>query len=862
MILNEIIAWAKSKLPDWQFNVVVNLASNQSVDIDFVFDECLRHVVLGGDAKCECDLSACCAESVMANRVSLLEIKDIKNVNALAAISRIKFLESGVSVVYGDNGSGKSSYSRIFKSACRCVGPKERVLGDVFSENCGGESSAAIVYRCGDDVKNFKWSDGSSNVDLAAIGVFDSKSASVYVTKENKIAFTPFGIDILPRLAEICDEVSCKINDKMKQYRIDRIKFPDSCAKSDVAEWYGKISGSTSSDDLTLNTEFCGEDDEKIDRLTRALNDSDPERAIKRLRGVAERVMLMKNSFEEAYLHISQEGVDSIFSAYSEYCSSKKARDALSMFFLDGRFIPNTGGDEWRALWVAARNFFDSAYGDGAFPLGGDTRVCALCQQDLSSVAVNRFEQFEAYVASDVEKSFLYYEKVYKDKILNLEKLAKYSIAMYPVLLELDDEYSRVFSSFIDEVAGVANSVMDALNRGEVISVAGIHDFKNFYFEKLKRDIEQEISEYVGISDGEVRRQVIAERANLEARKILSVNKDHVFEIVQKLNMKAALEAALESAKTHAITRAANSFTEKYITTPATKSFDRYVGILLGERKKVVLEKAKTNKGVVYFRVKLKDMRLPASVEDIVSEGEFRAIALACFLAEIDQSREKHAVIFDDPVSSLDHKIRKSFAEIIATLGSDRQVVVLTHDIYFLAQVLAMAKTKAVGVSEFQTKQLGNKFGYIVDGVPVSAMPLDDRLNSIELKAKAAIAAYSSGNAVEAEALSSSAGVFMRRACEHIVEKVLLGGIVLRFDEAIHTGVQHFEEFGLLKINRGDISMIVEMMTEYSKYLHDSAPASDVVTPDPHAILNDVVKIRDWRREFKKRAVPSVADSS
>lgn len=44
----------------------------------------------------------------------------------------------------------------------------------------------------------------------------------------------------------------------------------------------------------------------------------------------------------------------------------------------------------------------------------------------------------------------------------------------------------------------------------------------------------------------------------------------------------------------------------------------------------------------------------------ILSEGEQRALALACFLAEIGGDDARYGIIVDDPVSSLDHlRIRK-----------------------------------------------------------------------------------------------------------------------------------------------------------------------------------------------------------
>ncbi len=43
-------------------------------------------------------------------------------------------------------------------------------------------------------------------------------------------------------------------------------------------------------------------------------------------------------------------------------------------------------------------------------------------------------------------------------------------------------------------------------------------------------------------------------------------------------------------------------------------------------------------------------------VGKVLSEGEHRCVALAAFLAELSTIDAQSAIVFDDPVSSLDHQ--------------------------------------------------------------------------------------------------------------------------------------------------------------------------------------------------------------
>jgi ABC-type cobalamin/Fe3+-siderophores transport system ATPase subunit len=49
--------------------------------------------------------------------VSLSAIKDVRAVNNLAPEQTLSFAPNGVTIVYGDNGAGKSGYARILKRA-------------------------------------------------------------------------------------------------------------------------------------------------------------------------------------------------------------------------------------------------------------------------------------------------------------------------------------------------------------------------------------------------------------------------------------------------------------------------------------------------------------------------------------------------------------------------------------------------------------------------------------------------------------------------------------------------------------------------------------------------------------------------
>ena len=71
------------------------------------------------------------------------------------------------------------------------------------------------------------------------------------------------------------------------------------------------------------------------------------------------------------------------------------------------------------------------------------------------------------------------------------------------------------------------------------------------------------------------------------------------------------------------------------------------------------LRQQNSSQGIPRFKVAL--VRKPdAKVAQVLSEGEYRCTALAAFMAELSTTESRSGLVFDDPVSSLDHLHRES----------------------------------------------------------------------------------------------------------------------------------------------------------------------------------------------------------
>ncbi|MGL5827116.1 MAG: AAA family ATPase, partial [Nocardioides sp.] len=159
----------------------------------------------------------------------------------------------------------------------------------------------------------------------------------------------------------------------------------------------------------------------------------------------------------------------------------------------------------------------------------------------------------------------------------------------------------------------------------------------------------------------------------------------------------------------------------------------------------------------------------------VLSEGEQKVLALADFLAEARLAGITAPVIFDDPVSSLDHRRVREVAQRIARLADDNQVIVFTHDILFATTLLALFE-KSKRCTYYQVTDDGGK-----GQVSLASGPRWDTLDNFRKQINELIAAADKESGEAREALIIRSYSQIRSWCEIFVEKKLLHGVAERY---------------------------------------------------------------------------------
>lgn len=169
--LQDILQWSKTR-PDWLRDALRRLmvASELSdLDIDELEALCLG---TGGDASPLSD-EHIAPQRLAGKPVAITGLRDPVAVNALARGQGVSFAATGLTIVYGDNGSGKSGFVRVLKSACRSRDDKTSILPDVTAAD-DIPQSARIEFQVAGNADTYEWRpEHGDHADLSAVSIFE-----------------------------------------------------------------------------------------------------------------------------------------------------------------------------------------------------------------------------------------------------------------------------------------------------------------------------------------------------------------------------------------------------------------------------------------------------------------------------------------------------------------------------------------------------------------------------------------------------------------------------------------------------------------------------------------------------------------
>ncbi len=863
-VYREILAWSQGQ-PMWQRDALRRLVRDADLgdsDVQQLVQICLdAHGIHAGSPNRPVPLSEDHLPSgpISAPTVCLHAIADVMNVNALAPGQTVEFSPEGLTIIYGSNGSGKSGYARILGQCCRARAQDVEVLGNVFSEAADGEQSAAIRYQVGPaDPQEMTWRpDESAPAELAAISVFDKQSAGVYVDKDNDLAFRPMGLDLLDRLAQTCLLLKAELEDRIRKLQGQR---PAALVQPPVAPTtkVGRlVSGLAAPGSESLAEELAQLSEAEVKRLgelASVLKD-DPGKEAARLRTLAKRLERIR----EALLDIGGSLSTEVAVRLRRLQSDAAARRAAAVLAAEEAFGPDSladvGCDAWRALWDAAREYSQRhAYPDRAFPVLDGSARCVLCQQVLGDEGTQRLIRFDDYVRGETQRLAEGAEVALREAVGRVQALGVDGSGIADALEDLSalsQEAAGRVAAFMASAQRRQAAVVDACSDGSWDGVADLAPSPLADLESVLSGMRDTASQLESAARDEERAKLVTEQRELADRQWLSGALEDVAAEICRLRLEGRLNRALGDTDTTAVTRKASDLARSVVTSGLCEAFRTELKGLGAPAMELDVVPSGGKRGVLYHRLRLTDAA-GTPVANVASEGEYRCIALAAFLAELATAPDRSGIVLDDPVCSLDHVRRRRVAERLAREAEARQVVIFTHDIAFLSQLRRAPRAASVECRVQTVESVPARGHGVCDcRVPWEGANVKERLSALRRMAQDASALYTKtgrdGGAYVAAA--ESAYLLLRRTWERAVEEVLLGGVVQRFEPEIHTKQLRT----VTDISDDDYQRLDAGMGKCSLALHDQPGAENEPTPGPDELKDDIADLDAWVNEIRQR---------
>jgi recombinational DNA repair ATPase RecF len=860
-VLQEILNWSAER-PTWQRDALRRLVLNGDLsadDITSLTEICKGEHGLAEKAQANPLSKDHVPDGAAATAaVSLESIFHRKGVNALAEDQTLKF-SPGLTVVYGDNGAGKTGYIRILKRACRARG-QEEILGNVVSGVVPPTPVVAIKYKVGNESAAREWTGGDVDEFISRVSIFDTQCAAIYLNEKTDVAFLPFGLDLFDKLVRACRAVRSRLEAEQRVLNTNALgpiiaQIPEGTA---AAKLLGNINSLTRQEAVKAVTRLSPEEETRRAFLEKALHDlqaNDPEKLIRQLTIQASRVRALGEHLKSVESALSDTEVAAVFDARKEgRRKSEEAKRLREATFPEG-LLAGTGGEQWKGLWEASRHFsLQQAYPGKPFPVTEDGAKCVLCQQDLDHGAAQRLRKFEEFVTSTTERELRQLRDEFVRRRSAFGSLKTSTEAVAETIKELRLEHDAVA-----ETISAAIEQNEKRRAGVTLALTADKDLAadcpylvsaSRAAETIAEELDARIKSLREGGAGEARKKMTAEVRELQARVLLGTREQTILEEIERKKKVAAYGQCIEETKPNAITQKGSAVTKAVVSERLKKSFNNELRNLDFSHVEVELKEAGGAEGVFYHKLVL--TRNPGvEVPKVVSEGEQRCISIAAFFAELSTADDTSGIVFDDPVSSLDFQWRYGVARRLVEESKRRQVIVFTHDVVFLLALKQFAEQSNIQSLDQHIRRQSKGAGVCAEELPWVAMPVRGKIGYLKNRWQAADKLSRDGQQDAYEQEAKYLYGLLREAWERALEEVLLGGVVERYRPSVQT--QRLPP--LADITAADCQTVETAMTKCSAWLvgHDKAAAARAPVPGSAELKNDIEALETWVKGIRDR---------
>lgn len=845
-VQTEIIDWLHGR-PDWLQEAAMRILKNGTIN-DADLDDCtaLCKTEAGQNKTKARSFPSLISTSTVAKDLSIVSISNIKGIENLAPRKPLKFGEGNLHVVFGNNGSGKSGYTRILKKVCgkaHAVDLRPNVFELSPSKRC-----CTIKYQSGGAMQCLEWEPTDKPVaELAAVDIFDTECGKFYL-KENEASYIPDAVALFDMLVKACEGVKQRLQAEMDKLPSKLPTIPTNFQDTETGRIYGNLKPTQTEANLTPILAWIDADKQALYGIEERLKTDDPAKLAIQKRAKKVQVEAITNKLTGAITKLSSDNCQHVLILKSDARQMRTIATEGAKAILASATLGGIGSQTWRALWEAARQYSkEEAYTECDYPHTEDGAKCVLCQQTLQPEAQQRLRDFEGFVTGSLETAANTAEKARDEAIKALPQIPTQddlSTFCQAAGLENDLWLPRFTETWkvIAQLVGELKTVSEKACKGILPQVyPWLEDLHN-----CSKALEAQAKQHDADAMIFDRPRALKQQTELFAKQWTSQQAEAIKIELGRLRQIDLIDEQIKSTNHTTISKQAGIIAEKVITDAYIDRFNKELDVLGAKRIRVELVKARTTRGKAMHTIRLKGLKTNGiTPAEILSEGERRIVELAAFLADVTGKTDTAPFIFDDPISSLDQDFEEKTIDRLITLSANRQVLIFTHRLSFLGILSDKASPETVCIRHepWGAGEPGDIPLFAKKPEGALRKMLDERLKQAEktLNQDGYDAYYPFAKAICSD---------LRILVERIVELVFFADVIQRHRREIQTK----NKIGnLSKITSTDCSLVDEFMGKYSCYEHSQSAEAPVDVPLPEEIRNDINKLLTWHGEFKAR---------
>jgi len=783
-------------------------------------------------------------------KVTLCAINNLQNVNAIANGSSLPVGDTGLTVVYGENGSGKSGYARVLKLACRARGSEGmEILPNVFASatSVPSHASADFVVRIdGAESKSVSWESGTTEPrELACVAFFDSDCARYTLDRNNRPLYSPYGAFAFSGLALLMRDMRVLLEAEKPP-----LVPPDGSgleSGTTASQFVTNLSAATTPQAILEACAWSDADSGALVNLEKdvaRLETEDPQALAAKADAIKTRVDALADALRKAEAVFSDAALADLAAKRDRVAAGEKAlqilRDSTAQEPLVG-----VGSDEWRMLYDAAKEYSTKhAYPSMEFPHVGPDSRCVFCQQELLEDGKARLTRFRDFMESKVTSEL-------REAKLALQGAEKSRREYTPPGPEAFEDVVLDLTSRAPAVAAAVAAYLKAVQGRPVTTTEPVGALPKCPLAELVRvstELGKTATEYRMRPKSDLVAQARGRLAELRSRKALAALKDYVERYVTALQTRARIDECLRALNTRAVTEKQEVLIGDVLAQGLQEALSAELQNLGAPQ--FLTPKGTPRGGDTLLGLKLQSDGRELDVEPsaVLSEGEQRVVAIAGFLAELAASGHDGPIAFDDPVCSLDHLYKDKITQRIVKEAARRQVLVFTHDIEFLLEAIRHAQEKKVAMLIQSVRSEGQEVGLRCEGLPWHASFVKARTGLLKNDLVRIRSLYQNDRTAYNK---EAAGLYnrLRMTWERLVEERLFREVIRRYSPAVQT-----KRLSEVSVGDDDYRIVDSAMTECSKWAHDAPTSVNPNLPDPDTIAQAIGSLEGYADQLDIRA--------